>query len=233
MMQTILKRILIGVSFCLCILTVHAQEDERPAKPREYYRWELGIHLMPVFSSFSMATSSGVQVEEKQILGYGFGLVKGINFNPNLGARLEIIYTTFSHQYFAEGKTKNMHVNYANVPIMASINTDRRRKINVNLVLGPQIGINAGSSIENADGSSDTLQSTWNVNHGRLGVAYGAGIEMKVGNSEHFRIDVGFRGTTGFMEIADNSTPSTRSYNQNYVVRLHTHALYSGVIWLF
>lgn len=64
------------------------------------------------------------------------------------------------------------------------------------------IGLNIGSSLNttgNANG--DTLRATVAVKQGDVGLAYGTGLEFALNKDHAIRLDVGFRGYYGLVNV--------------------------------
>ncbi|HYG50776.1 MAG TPA: porin family protein [Flavobacteriales bacterium] len=214
-----------------------AQETKPPAHAdinQPYYEWEVGFQVMPTYATVTMGNWDGTSVEDDAIIGLSRAGVAAFTLNPTLAVTAEFVYTTFKMEFNHRGSPKRLNVNYISVPLMAAINTSKMSRINVKLVIGPQFGINAGSSVESANGQEpDSLQSLWRVKQGDMGVAYGAGLEFALNSSRSLRLTTGFRGISGFLNVADNSTNMAVFFSRVNKVNVHLYSVYGGLIWLF
>jgi hypothetical protein len=202
---------------------------EQPA-----YQWEVGFQLMPTYVTFSMNNWDGTSVQGDAIIGLSRSIVTAVALNPTLSIGAEMIYTTFNRQFNQNGALKRLNVNYVSIPILATVNTSKMSRVNVNLVIGPQFGINAGSAVESADGKEpDSLQNIWRGKQGEMGVAYGVGLEFALNSRRSLRLTTGFRGISGFLDVVDNSTTWAVYYSRTNRVNVHLYSVYTGLTWLF
>jgi hypothetical protein len=118
---------------------------------------------------------------------------------------------------------------------MLSLNTDKSAPVNLNFVVGPQFGFNIGSSITGNDGANqDTLRATIGAKAGDVGAAYGAGVEFMLNDSHNLRLDLGFRGYYGLVDMrANQSSNNPDTYNVLLRASRKTYAGYIGLTWLF
>ena len=226
------------------ITTVKAQDDvvivEDPAyvktKPT-FHVVEIGARFMPTVSSLDVKTSEGGTVEGKATVGYGYGGLLGINFSPYIGIQAEVIYNSISQKYKDQNQDQEITLQYFNVPLLLSLNSSKARMVHLNVVIGPQIGVNVGSELhtsgENGNGNgngSDSVHAVLAVKKNDLGVAYGVGIGIGLNSSRTLRLDIGFRGVYGFIDISDNSnTQTSQSYYILDRTKIETHAGYIGL----
>ena len=197
----------------------------------DFKRVEIGARFMPTFTSFNVQSYNGV-VQGQFAFGYGFGGLVGINFTNNVGVQGEFIYSSLSQKYRDNNNVdRRITLNYVNIPLLLSLNTGKNNPVNLNVVGGPQIGINVGSSVQSSGSKGvDTIQAVLAVKQGDLGVAYGAGLEFGLGPNRNAHIDLGFRGVFGLIDISDKSQSITT--NQYYILdRAHVKT-YSGYIGL-
>lgn len=197
---------------------------------------EFGIRVMPTFSSFSAQSSSGGTIKGEVTLGYGFGALLGFNFTEHVGVQVEGIYTSISQKYVENDQEHKVHLKYINIPLLLSLNTGKLNPINLNAVLGPQLGLSAGSSIDSS-GSGDGTTSTTavvSVKRGDIGFAYGAGLDFGLNPLNTLRLSIGFRGVYGLLDISDNSrTIANDSYYILDKTNVKTYAGYLGFSILF
>ncbi len=193
---------------------------------------ELGARLLPTFSSLSVQTYDGDVVQGKATMSIGYGAMLGLNLSKNVGVQGEVNYNKISQKYKDQSLERIVHVDYINIPILLSLNTDKSRMVNLNLVAGPQFGINVGSSTSvNGSRETDTLRAVVAVKQNDFGFAYGAGLETMLNPSHSIRLDLGFRGFYGLVDIDDKSSGDTF----NVIVRASRKAYggYAGISFLF
>jgi len=225
------------VAFLIAIGTVNvlkAQEAAPANKEDHKCRWEAGARFLPTFTQFDVRNAEGGVVKGEFVMGYGVGGYIGCNFNKNVGVMGEVLYNSLSQKYEDKGLARKININYVNIPLLLSLNTDRYAPINFNVVAGPQIGINAGADVSgntSNNGEVDTVKAVLAVKQGDLGVAYGAGIDF---GGRDVRFGLGFRGVYGLLDVSDKSKSKTTG--DYYILdRAHvkTYAGYVGVSVMF
>jgi opacity protein-like surface antigen len=211
---------------------VKAQNESQPASSSTS-SGIFGIRFMPVFSTFNFHNADNGTVNGEVVMGYGFGAVLGVNFSNNVGLQGEIIYNYLSQKYRDMDLEKTVHLSYINVPLLLSLNTGVDKPVNLNVVFGPQIGLNVGSSVNTSGGNGvDTLNGVFAVKKGDLGFAFGAGLDFALGSAT--RLSLGYRGVVGLIDISDKSQSITT--DQYYILdraHINTNAGYIGLTFLF
>jgi hypothetical protein len=196
---------------------------------------EFGLRFMPTFSKFDLQTSSGGSVKGEVKLGYGIGGLLGFNFNKNVGAQVEVIYSSLSQKYTENNVDREVNLKYVNIPLLLSLNTGKTKMINLNIVAGPQIGVSVGSSLSSSGNtSSDSTTAVLSVKKGDLGVAYGAGVDFGLNPARTIRLSVGYRGVLGLFDVSDNNQNLTT--DAYYILdrsHIKTNAIYMGLSILF
>lgn len=238
-MKTSRHKIVTGMCSITAILitlttgSISAQNSESQDHPLRVV--ELGFRFMPTISSFDVRKADGDIVEGESVIGYGMGGMLAVNLSKNIGVQAEVIYNSFSQEYKDRELDRKVTVDYINIPLMLSLNTDKRQCVNLNLVAGPQIGLNVGSHFETSGSAEpDTLTAVVAVHQGDLGFAYGAGLDFCLNSSHTIRLDVGFRGVHGLLDISDDS--ATRETNSYYVLgktSIMSYSAYIGLALLF
>jgi hypothetical protein len=190
-----------------------------------------GVRFMPTITSLGFTESQGV-VETSFVLGYGAGVLLGTNFNDHVGLQGEILYSQLAQKYKTASDAENkVKLSYINVPLLLSLNTGISKPVNFNFVIGPQLGLNTGSSVEVSNGNeADTVHAVLAVKRGDIGFAYGAGVDF----GTDVKFSVGFRGVYGLVDISDQSQNITTS--EYYILdRSHvkTYSGYIGLSFLF
>ncbi len=194
---------------------------------------ELGFRVMPTFTAMEFNTSDGGTVKAEGKLGWGVGGFLGVNFTNHVGVQLEVIYTTLSQQYKEADISHDITLKYINIPLLLSLNTGKDKPVNLNVVVGPQIGLNVGSEINSQSNDGTTsAQAQLDVKKSDIGFAFGAGIDF--GLTSTVRLGLGYRGVRGLIDISDKSNALT---TDNYYVldrtKTITNAGYIGISLLF
>lgn len=194
---------------------------------------ELGVRFMPTFSSFNIHSSTGGTLKGEFTAGYGYGGFLGLNFSDNFGFQGEVIYSRLSQKYSETNNEGTIRLDYVNIPLLLSFNTGKEKPVNLNLVVGPQIGFNVGAKVRQAN-EPDTYTAVLAVKKNDLGIAYGAGIDFGLNSNRTIRLGLGYRGVFGLINISDKS--GTTETNDYYIIEktnLKTHAIYGGISVLF
>jgi hypothetical protein len=226
-MKIITKQILMGVASIAIFLTNNNSANAQ--------KGEFGLRFMPTFSELSLNTSDGSSIQGSTTLGFGVGAFAGFNFNPHIGIQLEGIYTSITQKYKELDTERKIKLKYFNIPLLLSLNTNKYKTINFNVVGGPQLGVSVGSSMESSssDGSAET-NAILAVKKGDVGVVFGAGFDFGLNPAKTIRIGLGFRAVRGLFDISDNNaTQSTDSYYVLDRTKIKTNAVYIGASILF
>ncbi len=194
---------------------------------------ELGFRVMPTFTAMEFKTFDGGTVKAEGKLGWGVGGFLGVNFSNYVGVQVEVIYTTLSQQYKEANISHDVTLKYINIPLLLSLNTGKDKPVNLNVVVGPQLGLNVGSDInsQSSDGTT-TAQARLDVKKSDVGFAFGAGIDF--GLTSTVRLGLGYRGVRGLIDISDKSNALTT--DDYYVLdrtKTVTNAGYIGISLLF
>ncbi|MEW6469853.1 MAG: porin family protein [Bacteroidota bacterium] len=212
--------------------SVKAQETTEETKP-DLYTGEIGFRLMPTFSSLRLNTYNGETVQGAFTLSLGYGAMLGINLNKNLGLQAEVNYLEIMQKYKDHGLEREVHLNYINIPLLVSFSLDKTKPVNFNVVIGPQLGLNIGSSLRTyGSGETDSLQAVVAVKEGDTGLAYGAGLEFALNPDRNLRLDVGFRGVYGLVDIRGKET-APNTYNVIVKGARKSYGGYLGLTYLF
>lgn len=202
---------------------------------RELKRMELGFRFMPTVSSVSFTTAGGEVVKGEATISMGYGGILGINFSKNIGILGEVDYNEVSQKYRDRNLEREVNIQYLNIPVMLSLNTDKTAAVNLNIVAGPQFGLNLGSDVKSSGTDSEgteTVTAVVAVKEGDVGLAYGAGLEFALNKDRTFRLDLGFRGFYGLVDMdSDEIAPGT--YNIIVNTSRKTYAGYAGIAVLF
>lgn len=200
-----------------------------------FHSGEFGLRFMPTFSSIDLKNSNGGTVKGDFVVGYGYGAFIAIN-SKHVGLQLEGIYSSTSQKYKDGAFERKVDMNYVNVPLLLTLNTNKTQAVNVNIAIGPQLGLNVGSKVTTTggDNNAENTNAVLVVKKGDFGFAYGTGIEFALNPARTFRFNLGFRGVFGLVDISDKSKSKTT--NQYYILdrtNVETYAGYAGLSILF
>jgi hypothetical protein len=194
---------------------------------------EFGIRYMPTFSAFDVMTLNGDVVQGSITMSHGLGIMLAGNFNRHIGIQGEVNYYQSAQSFKDASLDRQLKVSYLNIPVLLSLNTDKRMPVNLNVVVGPQFGINVGSSISTTGSeNAGTLRATVGLKQGDVGLAYGAGLEFALNRDHTFRLDLGYRGYYGLIDV---NTTDNGNGTYNIIVKTvrKTNGGYIGLTWLF
>lgn len=211
---------------------VVAQEEVYDAPLR---KTEFGIRYYPTFSSLALRTYGGEVVQGSLSMSHGWGVMLAHNFTRHVGLQLEVNYNEISQKFKDRNLDRTVNVSYLNIPVMLSLNTDKSHWVNWNFVAGPQFGLNIGSDVQTSGGNnSDTLRAVVGVKQGDVGFAYGTGLEFMLNKPHTLRLDLGFRGFYGLVNMdADQSSSNPDTYNIMVRASRKQYAGYLGLTFLF
>jgi opacity protein-like surface antigen len=224
--------------------TVYVKETtvvEKPVAPVEkpdddpvFHSGEFGVRFMPTFSTFELKNSKGNVIESDVVMSYGFGAVLGVT-GKHVGVQLEAIYNSSSQKYKDNNMDRRVDINYINIPLLLTLNTDKSKVVNFNVAVGPQLAINVGSKLETSgNNNTDTLHAVLAVKSNDFGFAYGAGLEFALNKPRSVRLNLGFRGVYGLIDISDNSqTKATDTYLIIDKTNRETYSGYLGLSFMF
>jgi hypothetical protein len=189
----------------------------------------IGARFMPTFTFLDIHQQNNGNVKGTAVLGYGVGAFIGYNFSKNVGIQGEVLYSSLSQKFVEGEKKQRLDLSYINIPVMLSLNTNYCAPVNLNFVVGPQLGINTGSKVKTeGNEGTDTVQAVVAVKPTDLGIAYGAGVDFRLGTN--LRLGIGFRGVYGLVDISDDSNNTTT--DQYYVIdraKVKTYSAYVGL----
>jgi hypothetical protein len=190
---------------------------------------EVGFHYMPTFYSLDFNSEEGGVIHGSVTLSHGFGGMLAINLSPHIGFQGEVDYYKATQKYKDQSVSNEVNIKYLDIPLLLSLNTNKMARLNLNAVVGPQFGINVGSDFSSS-GSASTAEVA--VKKGDIGAAYGAGVEFVLDEGRNVRLDLGYRGFYGFVNMdADKSGEGT--YNVVVSANRKTNAAYVRLTFLF
>ena len=192
-------------------------------------RGEFGIHFMPSFTKIDVRDSQGNVIPGSISLQPGFGILLGFNISNHIGIQGEINYLSISQKYTDASVDREVKIRYINVPILLTLNTDKSKQFNMNVVAGPEFGFNTGASI-NSTGTegTDTLQAVVVLKKGNVGFAYGAGLEFAMNKSRSCFFELGYRGFYSFVDVT-TTVNSEEKYNAVVELPRNRNSVYIGL----
>jgi hypothetical protein len=198
-------------------------------------RGEFGIRYMPTFYSLTLRDANNETIKGSLTMSHGWGVMLGFNFSRHVGIVGEVDYLQINQKFKDRSLNRTVQISYLNIPVLLSLNTNKESAVNLNFVVGPQFGLNVGSSVKTEDnGNADSLKAVVAAKPGDVGVAYGAGLEFALNKNHSVRLDLGFRGYYGLVDMRasqTNNNPDT--YNVLLRASRKTYAGYIGLTFLF
>jgi opacity protein-like surface antigen len=198
-------------------------------------RGEFGIRYMPTFYALALRNANNDAIQGKLSMSHGWGMFLGFNFSRHVGIIAEVDYLQINQKYKDRDLNRSVRLNYLNIPVMLSLNTNKESAVNLNFVVGPQFGLNLGGKVSpSGNGNADSLRATVAAKPGDVGLAYGAGLEFALNHEHTIRLDLGFRGYYGFVDMSANQTSNNPdTYNVLVKASRKTYAGYIGLAFLF
>jgi hypothetical protein len=216
------------------------KHDVAPAQPADrdepgLLRGEFGIRYMPTFHSLRLRNYNNEVVGTELSMSHGWGAFIGFNFNSHVGVVAEINYLQVNQKFKDQALQRSVSLSYLNFPVLLSLNTNKMAPVNVNFVIGPQFGLNVGSSVNTTGtGNADVVQATVAAKAGDAGMAYGVGAEIGLNKEHTLRLDVGFRGYYGLIDVSAGQTSSNPdTYNVLLKAARKSYAGYIGLAYMF
>ncbi|HLK28716.1 MAG TPA: porin family protein [Puia sp.] len=224
-----LKKIKAKAIICICLTGLLLLSQIATAQ-----KTAVGLRYLLTYSSFDLKTADGAKLRGQSNEGYGIGILMAHCFSEYISMQDEIIYSSISQTYKDIGLSREINLKNIDIPILMSLNTGISAPVNVNIVAGPQIGINIGSHIFSTGlGNSTLLQPVLNVKSIDISLVYGGGFDYKLSRSGNMRLSVGFRGTYGLTDISNkNKSINDDSYNILGKAHVKTNSLYLGLLFL-
>ncbi|MDQ3191320.1 MAG: PorT family protein [Bacteroidota bacterium] len=193
--------------------------------------FHIGARYQPVFGSVDFNTPGANTVNASMQASHGFAVSFNYYFNNMVGTHLEGMWSRQQFQFEDDGRETTINLSYLSFPLMASLNTNYGKWINFNVAAGPYVGINTGADA-NITGEGEA-QAVLAVNPLDIGVAYGGGVDFAFGETNGIHLRVGYRGTTGLLDLQDSRADITE--NQFTLVgedsNIQTHGIYLGIMF--
>ncbi len=218
------KRLIVAAGIMLMCLGLSFQSYAQGGK--------IGLRFMPTFTSFDINTPNDEIIKGEFTLGYGFSGLFGYYFSEHVGLQAEVIYNSLNQDYSEADFSGTVKLNYIHIPLLLTLNTGIQKPVNFKVAVGPQIGLNIGSDVSQS--GDDTYQALLTVRASDFGIAYGAGLDFGLNEEKTFRLDLGFRGVYGLLDISDNSgTRETDSYYILDKAHINTYSAFIGISYFF
>jgi hypothetical protein len=205
--------------------------QERVTDAPDQTGFHIGVRYQPIFGSLGIEGHGGKAVTARMQASHGFALSLNYYFNNWIGSHLEMMWAqqTYAHD------DAEVTLSYLTFPVMASLNTNFGKRINLNIAAGPYLGFNIGADADVRTTGDDetTATAVANVNPLDVGVAYGGGVDFGFGPENGIKLRVGYRGTTGLLDLQDSGFEAQD--NQVTVIaagsRMQTHGFYLGLMF--
>jgi len=207
-----------------------AAEKQEAKSSDEWKGFHIGAVGQATFTDIKLNGDNG-ELTTEYVVGYGAGGFIGYFFNPHVELRAEALYSSLAQRVIINETKRDLNLSYINFPLLLGLHSGYNKSVSINIVAGPQIGINTGSSLD-GEGSEgvDTVQATVKVKPADIGFAYGAGLDFGFGPEKLVHLNVGFRGVAGIVDISDESNNTTT--NNYYILdrsKLRTYSGYAGL----
>lgn len=200
----------------------------------EAQNFVIGARVMPVIANMQLQSESGYAIKGRADAGVGAAGFVGYQFSPLFGIQAEIQVSSFGLKYEEQGVTRKVNLQYVQIPVLLALNTGRNRLVNLNIVAGPQVGVNTGSSLRISGADSNTPVAILGVRKGDLGLAYGGGLDVGVNRDRTVRLGVGYRGAMGILNIGkSNASLAPDTFLIANKTRVRTHAIYLEAAFAF
>jgi len=194
---------------------------------------EFGIHYMPTFSALDLKANNNDIIRGSVSISQGFVVMLAVNLSKHVGIQGEVNYYQISQSFRDQDLTNKVKIKYLDIPLFISLNTNKEKMVNFNVVAGPQFGLNIGASIKSSGtGDPEDLDAVVAVKKGDVGLAYGAGFGFALNRDHSVRLDIGYRGFYGLVDIDADKT-GDNSYNVIAKASRKTNAVYAGLTFLF
>ncbi|MEO8147448.1 MAG: porin family protein [Bacteroidia bacterium] len=223
-----MKKFKISILLLLLSGACLAQQTTTTTTDEDCGKVTLGFIFLPTVTKVDVHQQDNGNVKSTAVIGYSFGGYLGYNFNRHVGVQMEVLYSKLSQKFTDDANREHrLDLSYINIPLLLTLNTNVCKKVNFNIVGGPQVGIRIGSKLTTEDGAAaDTVQAVVSVKPLDLGIAYGAGFDFAITDNVNF--GVGFRGVYGILDISDNSQTATT--NQYYILDRSKVRTYGGYL---
>jgi hypothetical protein len=195
----------------------------------------LGVRFMPTWTALKFRQTSEGNLSTTAVVGYGYGGLVGIQVNNYFSITLEAMYNSLAQKYSQGNVSREVRLNYVNLPLMFFYNTNFSQKVNFNIGAGPQLGISTGHSYTvNGNNQGDTANYVLAVKPADWGLAYGFGLDFSISQDRMTKLSVGYRGVVGLVDVSDNSNNQVTN-NQYILDRSHvnTYSVYIGLTHAF
>ncbi len=217
--------------------TTTEQTTEAPQKDNQdegsssdWKGFHIGGVAQATFTDVNISSSNGT-VTTDYVVGYGGGGYIGYFFNSHVEMRVEALYSSLAQQIVVNDTKQELNLNYVNFPILLGLHTCYDKPVSFNVMVGPQFGINTGSSLEGRGSEGvDTVHASVKVKPTDIGIAYGAGLDFGFGEERLVHLNVGFRGVYGIVDISEGNENTTT--NDFYILdraNLKTYSGYAGL----
>ncbi len=214
--------------------TTPASETQSEPSNDSWKGFHGGVVAQATFTDVNLKSENGA-ISTSYVVGYGAGGFLGYFFSPNAEIRAEVLYSSLAQEIVENDTKRTLNLSYINIPLLGGFHTGYDKAVSFNIMAGPQIGINVGSSLDGEGESGiDTVNASVKVKPADIGIAYGAGFDFGLGVDRLLHLNIGFRGVYGLIDISDDSNNTTT--NNYYVLdrsKLNTYSGYLGLSYKF
>jgi hypothetical protein len=173
--------------------------------------FHFGLKFQPFINSLNFKGSDGQNASMEQTVNSGWGASLNYFFSPWIGLHLEVMNMRQKFAFDDGLAKRRIDLNYIQIPLLLSVNTNLEKWVNLNLTAGPYIGLNTNTSINYENQLNEVFSNgsaavpVLIVNPLEVGVAYGAGLDFGFGEGQWLHLNMGYRGTMGLTNIQDQN----------------------------
>lgn len=182
--------------------------------------FHFGIRFQPQITWIKSSAYDANSLKVNSSYGTGYAASLAYFFSNHFDVQLEAMYSSLEQKYHDRyDASRSIKLDYIHIPFLFALHTNYGKAFSFNVAVGPQLGLLTGSKSSGDYSASDTSHTTAILSAKPLdiGLAYGAGIDMGMGESRHVHLNIGLRGVKGLTTI-ENLNNGTLAKNQYYIL---------------
>ncbi|MBA3900233.1 MAG: outer membrane beta-barrel protein [Bacteroidetes bacterium] len=167
--------------------------------------FHFGLRYQPFMSDIEFVGQSNRTVLPYERINQGWGATLNYYLSNWIAIHVEVINQHQRYEFRDSDILRNVKLNYVNIPMMVSANTNYGRSVNLNIAAGPYLGLNTKGQIATNGQAKGFETPVLLVNPLDFGAAFGGGIDFAFGAHKWLHLNLGYRGTIGLTSITDNN----------------------------
>jgi hypothetical protein len=197
--------------------------------------FHFGVRYQPFLSKMNFISQTNSRIIPDETINQGWGASLNYYGSNYFAIHVEIINQRQKFSFRDAGFQNTVDLNYVNMPILASLNSNYGRAINVNVAAGPYLGFNTNVQTTTNGQANGKGTPILIANPLDFGAAYGAGLDFAFGTGSWLHLNLGYRGTLGFTNIKDSNIilDETQYSIIGKNARNRTNGLYVGIMAKF